>query len=121
TTQPASARVMIVSSLSKDLPVVTGIPASSEFNAIWDTPDGAKPSTLTWTSWSGSGDDLRIKKLNLQPQFYQLILINHDTTRVGRYSIDSNPANGLGVTAGGAGTNSFFLDGSVVGLHDENN
>ena len=88
---------------------------SAEFNAIWNAPEGAKPASATWTAWPGSADDLRIKKLNLGPLFYQLILINHDAS-VGTFSVDGSAA--MLVPAGGLGWNSYYLDGTVLGLHD---
>jgi type II secretory pathway pseudopilin PulG len=117
TSKPVSARVMIVSSLARALPVSTGIPTSNEFNAIWITAESAKPTTATWTNWAGKGDDLRIKKLNLEPLFYQLILVDHtgDTNNRPQFSIDSSiPAL---VPSGALGLNKYYLDGSVVGLH----
>jgi type II secretory pathway pseudopilin PulG len=114
---PANARVMLVSSLARSLPIASGIPSSAEFNAIWNAPEGAKPASATWTAWPGSADDLRIKKLNLGPLFYQLILINHDAT-VGTFSVDGSAATL--VPAGGLGWNSYYLDGTVLGLHDTN-
>ncbi len=116
TAKPSSARVILVSSLARALPVI--LTNSTEFNAIWDTPEGAKPATSTWTTWPGKADDLRIKKLNLEPLFYQLILVNHDPVRIGKYDIDGSAAQS--VTTNGLGWNSYYLDGSVVGLRDEN-
>jgi hypothetical protein len=113
-----SARVMIVSSLARALPISTGTPSSTEFNAIWNTAEGAKPSTATWTSWAGSGEDLRIKKLNLEPLFYQLILVNHTsgTNTVPQFSIDNSSVTA--VPLGPLGLNKYYLDSTVVGLHD---
>jgi prepilin-type N-terminal cleavage/methylation domain-containing protein len=114
--RPVSVRFMIVSSLARALPVSSGVPSSTEFNAIWDTPDDAKPST--WTAWPGSGDDVHIRRFNLEPLFHQLILINHDRTRLGMFSIDST--NTFPVPTDGLGTNGYYFDGTVVGLHNEN-
>src|SRR5207245_3528179 len=110
------ARVMIVSSLSRALPIATGVPTSTEFNAIWSTSEGAKPTTATWTSWAGTGDDLRIKKLNLQPLFYQVILVDHrsDTNTPPWFSIDNSSTNA--VPQGALGLNRYYIDGSVLGL-----
>jgi type II secretory pathway pseudopilin PulG len=117
---PVSARMIFVSSLSRALPITSSASLSdAEFQAIWDTPEGAKPSTATWNGF-GSRDDLHIKKLNLAPLFYQLILINHDTVAVGRFSIDGTTNSTLGVPAGGLGWNRYYLDGTVLGLHDTN-
>src|SRR6266542_62615 len=111
--KPVSARVIIVSSLSGALPLSSGVPSSNEFNAIWNTADGAKPATSTWTTWAGNGDDLRIKRLNLEPLFHQLILFDRDpATNQVRFSIDSAGTN----TVPAVGFNRYYLDGTVVGL-----
>jgi type II secretory pathway pseudopilin PulG len=121
TAKPNSARLMIVSSLARALPtnIVTSVPSSNEFNAIWNTTEGAKPTT--WTNWAGSGDDLRIKKLNLEPLFHQLILVNHSqsTNAVGRFSIDGSPTVNVPTNSplGWKNGNVYYLDGTVVGLH----
>ncbi|PYI83715.1 MAG: hypothetical protein DME26_14545 [Verrucomicrobia bacterium] len=119
TAQPVSARVMIVSSVASALPLSSGIPTSTEFNAIWDTAEGAKPSTGTWTSWAGNGGDLHIKRLNLEPLFYQLILIDHSTNAgAAKFSIDGSAV--VEVPNPPLGWNSYYLDGTALGLHDTN-
>jgi len=122
TAKPVSARVMIVSSLARELPISSGVPASSEFNAIWNTPENAKPST--WTTWDGSGDELRIKKLNLEPLFHQLLLFNHDPpnddpARDGPFSIDRGPNNTVPSGTNGV-WNKYYLEGSDLWLLDSN-
>lgn len=116
TSKPVSARVMIVSSLGSALPVSSGVPSSTNFNAIWNTAAGAKPSGAPWNSWVGKGEDLFIQRLNLEPLFYQLILLNH-TPSVGlaKFDIDGSPL--VVVPSGGAGWSKYYLDGTVVGLH----
>jgi type II secretory pathway pseudopilin PulG len=115
--KPSNARIMIVSSLdpSNPLQIASGLTNPSEFDDIWNTPENTKPST--WTGWTGSGDDLRIKKINLEPLFHQVILINHDET-VGKFAIDSssitNVPSGL---PGRLGWNKYYLDSTVVNLH----
>ncbi len=111
---PASARVMLVSSLARSaLPVTTGVPTIAEFDAIWDTPEGSVPST--WGAW-GSGDDLRIKRLNLGSLFHQLVLIDHDRDLPAIFSISGSTTNAVPV--GGFGLGAYYLDGTIVGLHD---
>jgi prepilin-type N-terminal cleavage/methylation domain-containing protein len=117
TAKPANVRVMIVSSLGLSLPIVSSNNLlDAEFDAIWNTVEGAKPSTSTWTSWAGNGNDLRIKKLNLEPLFFQLILIDHDSANPALFSIDSTSTTN--VPTGGLGWNKYYLDGTVVGLHN---
>jgi hypothetical protein len=117
-TKPDTARVMIVSSLAAPLPIASGVQSSSDFNAIWNAPDGAKPST--WTTWTGTGDDLRVKKLNLEPLFHQLILFNHDPTNAppAPFSIDRGTTNF--VASGPPGWNKYYLEGSDLWLFDSN-
>jgi hypothetical protein len=117
TAQPANARIMILSSIAGNLPVsVVSSDNNADFQAIWDTADGAKPATSTWTTWNGKGEDLLIKKLNLEPLFYQLLLCNNDSTAA-IFSIDSTN-NLITLQRGSPCTNSYYLDGTVLGLYD---
>jgi prepilin-type N-terminal cleavage/methylation domain-containing protein len=113
-TKPANARVMIVSSLAGPLP--NGISSAPQdvptFNAIWNTPEGGRPA-----GWTLSGDDLRIKKLNLEPLFQQLILFNHDPTNIAApFSIDRATTNIVG--SGPPGWNKYYLASSDLWLFD---
>jgi len=110
---------MILSSLAGPLP--NGISSAPQdvptFQAIWDTPEGGTPA-----GWTMSGDDLRIKKLNLEPLFHQLILFNHDPpnddpARDGPFSIDRLSTNRV---ASGTAWNRYYLEGSDLGLLDSN-
>jgi len=96
------------------------VPSSSEFNALWNTADGAKPATSTWTNWAGKGEDLRIKRLNLEPLFHQLILVDRDPANQARFSIDSDSTGTNAVPPGGLGWNKYYLDGTVLALHGTN-
>jgi len=122
TTKPVSARVMIVSSLARALPasVTNGVASATNFTAIWNAAENTVPAGPAFSGWGGTGDDLRIKKLNLEPLFYQLILVNHasDTNTVPRYSIDNSSV--AAVPPGGLGLDKYYLDGTVVGLYDSN-
>jgi hypothetical protein len=119
TAKPANARMMIVSSLGRALPMATGVPSATDFSNIWNAAENTVPAGSPFAGWQGTGDDLRIKKLNLEPLFYQLILVNHssDTNRP-RFSIDENPST-VAVT-NGAPVNKYYLDGTVVGMYDSN-
>ncbi len=119
TAKPSNARIMIVSSLAAPLPLPSGVQSSSDFDAIWNAPEGAKPAT--WTTWAGTGDDLRIKKLNLEPLFHELILFNHDPTNAppGPFSIDRGTTNT--VASGPANVwKKYYLETSDLGLFDSN-
>jgi len=113
TYKPNNARVMIVSSLSG--PLENGIRSAPQdvptFQALWDTTEGGTPA-----GWTMSGDDLRIKKLNLEPLFHQLILVKHDATNIpAPFTIDGSVTNT--VATGALGRDKYFLDGTVLGLY----
>jgi prepilin-type N-terminal cleavage/methylation domain-containing protein len=118
---PVSARVLIVSSLMDALPVTSGVPTQAAFNNIWDAGENEVPTGWAWT---GRGEDLRIRRINLGPKFHRLMLLNRVNESISvenrpQYSvedsslerIDFGPANAI---------NRFFIDSTVVGLHDEN-
>src|SRR5206468_12164910 len=94
TARPISARMIIVSSLARALPIASGVPSATDFGNIWNAAENTVPAGSPFAGWQGTGEDLRIKKLNLEPLFYQLILVNHssDTNNVPRYSIDNSSA-----------------------------
>jgi type II secretory pathway pseudopilin PulG len=112
-----NARVMILASIAGDVPVPSS-DNNSDFQAIWDTPEGSKPTTTTWNTWTGKGEDLLIKKINLEPLFYQLVLVDHDGASQARFFID-DPGTTVNA-AGGQGTQAYYLDGTVLGLYDSN-
>jgi len=113
--RPVSPRAIIVSSMSGNLPISTSDNVNdADFQAIWDTPERAKPPTPSWSTWP-NGEDVVIKKLNFEPLFHQLILIDHDNAADPRYSIESGITNTVPV--GGLGWNSHYLDGSALSLH----
>ena len=120
TTKPNSARVMILSSLARALPITNGVPPATDFNNIWNAAENTVPPGTPFTGWAGTGEDLRIKKINLEPLFYQLILFNHDPTNAppGPFSIDRGTTNT--VTSGPPGWNSYYLASSDVWLLDSN-
>lgn len=115
-TAPASARMMIVATLGRALPLTSGQPPAATFNDIWNTPQGAKPST--WTTWAGNGGDLLIQRINLAPLFHRLILVNSDVGGIGGFAIDGSAP--LAVPVGGSGWDAYYLEGTVFGLYDTN-
>jgi type II secretory pathway pseudopilin PulG len=108
-----NARLLIVSTIARPfVPVTSGKPGNSDFNAIWNTADGAKPST--WTTWQGKGEDLVIQRLNLDQLFHRLILVNRDELGIPpTFSIDTT--NTLPVAVGNVVT-ACYLQGTTVGL-----
>src|SRR5262249_24044405 len=87
TVQPASSRVMIVSSVAPTAALPAGGIASSNFNTLWNTADGVMPAS-GFSGWSGKGDDLKIQRINVGPLFVNLSLANYNTTNQGQYRID---------------------------------
>ena len=115
---PISARVMIVSSLTCPLPVASS-DTNADFNTLWNTSENTKPATPTWDAWPGKGEELQIKRLNLERLFYQLVLVDRDPANPARFSIDTNSPVMI-VPTGGLGWNKYYFDGTVVGLHATN-
>ncbi len=101
---PVNPRLVIVSSLGPPLPSLT----SADFTALWNVADGAKPAVSPWTTWTGSGDDLRIQRINLSPLFVRLTLSNcFPTNRVALDTITNFVTGNL---------DGYFLQSTVVGL-----
>jgi prepilin-type N-terminal cleavage/methylation domain-containing protein len=119
-TSPATnARVMIISTLARGLPVSGGMASSAQaFQDIWNTPPRGLPNNSTWTSWGGQGDDLLIQRINLQPLFHRVILVNGYVGGQGYFSINGSAA--AAVPYGGSGTNTYYLDGTILGLYSTN-
>jgi prepilin-type N-terminal cleavage/methylation domain-containing protein len=118
TNPPVNARLMIVSRIGGPvLPVTNGAPATSTFNNTWNTADRAKPTSWTGSlSWGGKGDDLVIQRMNLEPLFHRLVLVNRDPPGNALFSIGSTNTTTL--------TNihaSYYLDGTDVGLYSGTN
>jgi len=95
TAKPANARMLIVSCLESNAP-------TGDFNTLWNTSDT---------------DTVRIRRVNLEPMFHQLLLVNRDALPP-KFSIDTN--NAYNVLTSGVGTNAYYLEGSVVGLYATN-
>jgi hypothetical protein len=90
------------------------IPNPSDFQAIWDTPQGSTPQGL---KWSIRGEDLCLQRINVEPLFFQLLLVNRWTNGLApAFSTDADPSNLIQVQPGGQGTNFYFLDSTVINL-----
>lgn len=79
-TDPATVptqRVIILSGMRTGLalPTAANINNAVRFQDIWATADGAIPTAISWAGWSawsavaGSGDYLRIERVNLTPVY----------------------------------------------------
>jgi type II secretory pathway pseudopilin PulG len=116
TTAPGSARLMVVSSLSASLPVSSGRPGAAIFNDIWNTAPKAIPANAIWSGWKGRADDLLIQRINLQPLFSQLVLVNRDTNNAAAYAV----AGRTNLVMSRSISNAYYFDGTVVGLGSTN-
>lgn len=110
--KPISPRLLIVSSLnpSKPLPVASGVVDSETFASLWNASAGEPPPT--WDLWQGSGQDLRIVRLNLEPLFEHLILNNLSPQSSPYYAIDG----GESISVPAEGINAYFLKGTHLSL-----
>src|SRR6185503_16021338 len=63
---PVNPRVLILSSIGLPFPVsiVNGVPSVDDFTNIWNAADGTVPAAAL-AGWSGSGDDLKVQRVNL--------------------------------------------------------
>jgi prepilin-type N-terminal cleavage/methylation domain-containing protein len=115
TTIPSNARMVLVSTIAKQLPSTNGPLDSASFNSIWNAAQGSVPTFLsTGLGWSGKAEDLVIQRISLDSLFHQLILINRGQYGDAKFAI--NASTTLSVTNDGNGFSSCFLDGSAVAL-----
>jgi type II secretory pathway pseudopilin PulG len=119
-----SPRVMLVSSIGRALPngIVTGVPSSTDFNAIWNWNDASNSvpgTTFSWTGWTAS-DDLRVQRVDLSPLFVRLLLSTWASSVPPYYSIDqSAPVQLTPSKFSYFSSNSVsFIENSVIGLYN---
>ena len=116
TSAPSGARLMIVSQIggpALDSYFPKSTPNPTDFANIWNTPQGATPNTLV--SWSGNANDLLVQRINLEPLFHRVILVN-GAGGPGYFTIYTN--NPAAVSPGASGTNIYYLDGTALNLYD---
>ena len=125
TTSPANVRFMIVSSLAGKLPgslldlVHAGArPSTAIFNDIWNTAEGAKPTSGIWgANYAGTADDLLIQRINLESVFHKLVLVNNDIgSPAPNFFVSAYAISAPNPVPAGAGWTSYFLDGTLIGL-----
>lgn len=104
-------RVLLVSSLTDDLPSLSG---SAMFDELWATAPGALPASWP-SSWSGNGNDLLVERLDLRPQFCRLHLNNLDQTLIGRFAVDST--NQSSTVSAASSRSGWFLVGTSLILY----
>ncbi len=110
---PVNARVMLVSSLGRNLPITTGMPLASDFDALWNAP----PGTVPWTGWNGDPYDVKIQRVNLSPLFVKLVLTTYNSATNGQYSIEPAPPNATNQVPFNSGFGAYFLKGTTLKLY----
>jgi hypothetical protein len=90
------ARALLVSSTKRGLtlPVSSGTPSSNMFYSIWNwvfDPTTKSPPAFP-TAWSGYGEFLHVKRVNLANQFHR-VTMNHLAYGVGETSAATNIVN----------------------------
>ena len=117
---PPNVRLIIMSILSGGLPagLSSGIPASLDFNALWNTPDNTIPvgTSWNWSAWNSHGADIRIQRINLSSSFNLLTLTDSDPSNA-PYSIDSTNNSSRTFVPPSTTTNAYFFAGTVVNLY----
>jgi prepilin-type N-terminal cleavage/methylation domain-containing protein len=113
---PVGARMMILSSLGRPLTnLATGmLPAAGDFAIIWNTVDGTVPSAAAFSNWRGTGEDLKVQRINLAPLFARLVLSYYASTNRAGYSVGAgvtNPVTSL------VGLDAYFLKNSQLNLY----
>ena len=114
-TEPVSPRVMILTSMdgTKPIPLSSGVIDQDDFEALWTLPTGSVPTE--WSNqWQGSGENLKVHRINLTPLFQKVFLNNYDSTDPGKFSIEGGTQQVVPST----GVEAFFVEGTVLGLHD---
>jgi len=108
TRSPQRVRFLLVTSVGTPLPELSGV----TFDALWDAPEGALPSS--WPAqWPGNAADVLVARLDLEPLFFRVVLNNHDLVGT-TYSVGTAPALDLSSFQ----TREFWLiRGSRLNLH----
>jgi hypothetical protein len=95
--------------------IVSGVASAADFTNIWNATDGAVPAAPSFAGWNGSGDDVRVQRINLAPLFVRLLLTAYASHGNPFYSIDSGTA--LTVTNNSPGRDAYFIQNSVLSLY----
>ncbi len=123
---PTGCRLMIVSTIAGPTPLPfssANQPSAADFNTLWITPQGTTPNLSAFTTWTNNGGNpgnLVIQRISLDLLFHHVILVNGSIGGQGYFSINTNTTTPAPVPPGGSGTNTYYLDGSVLGLYDTN-
>jgi type II secretory pathway pseudopilin PulG len=123
---PFHARVILVSSLGPALANSLGSVSKGDFVSIWNAPDGVVPGIPAFSGWTGTGEDLKVQRIDLGGLFVHVILFNYNapaTTNVGRFSIDHDRVGSVIsiVPNGNFGVDTYFLKGTMLSLYKSTN
>jgi type II secretory pathway pseudopilin PulG len=112
----ANLRTIVLSSIGQPLTsMITGVPSTNDFNAIWDWTDGSStPPSASLLAGFTRGEDLKVQRVNLSSLFVHLILTTNASTSKPMYSIDLTGSTNF-VTAG---NNGYFIRNSILFLYD---
>jgi hypothetical protein len=89
--QVTSPRFLLVSSISKPLPISSGSLSQTDFDTLWNYPDNGVPAG--WSGWQTAGvatNDLKVRRIDLTTSFRQLVLTNPNPNAAS-FSIDDTP------------------------------
>jgi type II secretory pathway pseudopilin PulG len=87
TAPPTSARAMLVSTISGNLPFSSGLISSQYFSDLWNCADGTVPSAAPWATWTQTRpDDVKVHRINLGPLFVRLLLSTYFSDSPGQYA-----------------------------------
>jgi type II secretory pathway pseudopilin PulG len=115
---PSSARVMFISSLGARLPDIESGMNTTEFQYLWDAPDGTIPDSQLWKTYDGDPQDVKVQRINLGSLFNHLVLSSYLGTTPGYYKIDGLPAGTSYLQASiSNGVAGYFLKSTVVDLY----
>ncbi|MHB9007331.1 MAG: type II secretion system protein [Limisphaerales bacterium] len=107
--QPVSPRLVIVSSVVKNLPTLAT--NTTVFNELWACTNGIAPAS--WTGWSSFGEDVRVERVELRDLFSRVVLSNVDPTRAGRYLFTGTTQL---TVASGQQVEAWFIRGTPLDL-----
>jgi len=94
-----------------------GALSDTDFDALWSTPDGARPTGGLWGNWTGRADDFVMEKVDYTPSFHRLVLINRDPNNAASFRINGSAAVFLlNSITNPPGVNAYYTDGTVLSL-----
>src|SRR5439155_24383005 len=82
---PVNARMMLVSSLGKSLPITNGTANATDFSELWNVSEGTVPGSGPWAGWTGRTEGVKIQGGNLSPLFFKLLLSTSSGSTNGQY------------------------------------